>query len=187
MVKLYRYLYLLIVISLIVTACSPRATQAPFVIRESFQHGDLLGKSLHDMFVEDWMTANHCASASPFQVCKDAGIAVWLDAEQTVKKIYLYLNNQAGFHPFQGPLPLGLKFYDTMGAVEYKLGKLDVREGLHKAENAGLPEEGASPDHVHYWAVYKRYGITIIYNSPSVDEDATIYAIVVSDKKEMGS
>jgi hypothetical protein len=43
-----------------------------------------------------------------------------------------------------------------------------------------LPDEGSSPDHFHYWAVYKHLGMTIIYNSPFVDEDATIYAILVS-------
>ena len=178
--KIYRYLYILSVVSLVITACSPRAVQTPLSTQEVFHHGEILGKSLHDMMVAEWMTTNHCTSAFPFQVCRDAGIAVWLDAEQTVKKIYLYLNNEAGFSPYKGALPLGLKFYDTMGAVEYKLRKLDSSDGSPKARNHGLPEEGSSPDHTHFWAVYKRYGITVIYNSPFTDEDATIYAIVVS-------
>jgi hypothetical protein len=61
-----------------------------------------------------------------------------------------------------------------MGAVEYKLKRRGVG-------NAGLPDEGSSPDHLHYWATYKQVGMTIIYNSPSPEyEDATIYAILVS-------
>ena len=48
------------------------------------------------------------------------------------------------------------------------------------AWNAGLPDEASSPDHIHYWAVYKELGLTVIYNSPGVDEDAYIYAILLS-------
>ena len=177
--KIYRCIRL-IVLALAVTACSSRASQASFSTQEVSPQGVILGKSLHDRAVADWMTANHCTSVAPFQVCKDAGIAVWLDAEQTVKKIYLYLNNESGFNPYKGALPLGLKFYDSMGAVEQKLRKLDIGGGSHIARNDGRPDEGASPDHMHYWAVYKRYGITIIYNSPFTDEDATIYAIVMN-------
>jgi hypothetical protein len=92
--------------------------------------------------------------------------------------VFLYLNKAKGFAPdekdftpYKGKLPLGLKFYDTMGAVEYKL----KRQGVG---NNGLPDSGATPDHVHYMASYRQAGITIIYNSPP-DEDAMIYAVFV--------
>ena len=60
-----------------------------------------------------------------------------------------------------------------MEAVEYKLKK----QGIGKD---GLPDAGATPGHLHYWANYHQAGLTIIYNSPSAeDEDATIYAILI--------
>jgi hypothetical protein len=59
--------------------------------------------------------------------------------------------------------------------VEYRLKK----QGVGKA---GLPDESSSPDHIHYWALYKQAGITIIYNSPVADEDANMYAIVISNE-----
>ncbi len=100
-------------------------------------------------------------------------MALWTDSNQVVETIYLYLNNSDGFEPYQGKLPFGLKFYDTLGAVEYKL----KRQGVG---NAGLPDEGAVPDHMHYRATYRQAGLTIIYNFPFPDEDATIYAVLVS-------
>jgi hypothetical protein len=57
-------------------------------------------------------------------------------------------------------------------------GKLD--DALQPTSLAGLPDEGSSPDRMHYWAVYKRLNITIVYNSPLADEDAYIYAILVT-------
>ena len=44
---------------------------------------------------------------------------------------------------------------------------------------AGLPDESGTPDHMHYWAVYKELGMTVMYNTPGEDEDAYIYAIAV--------
>jgi hypothetical protein len=42
---------------------------------------------------------------------------------------------------------------------------------LHQAS---LPDEAGSPDHMHYWAMYKRLGMMVMYNSPGADEDAYI-------------
>jgi hypothetical protein len=134
----------------------------------------LLGKSLTDKVVADFIASNNCSSAAQFQLCEDVGVALLIDLNQIVETVYLYLNNTEGFGPYQGELPFGLKFYDTMGAVEYKL----KRKGVG---NAGLPDSGATPDHLHYRANYQQVGMTIIYTSPSLeDEDATIYAILVS-------
>jgi hypothetical protein len=49
--------------------------------------------------------------------------------------------------------------------------------------NNGLPDEARVPDRMHYWAFYKQAGVTIIYNAPFPDEDATIYAILVTLEK----
>jgi len=134
---------------------------------------DVLGKSLDDKIVLDFIASNNCARVASYHVCRESGIALWLNSDKIVKTIYLYSNNPDGFAAYKGELPFGLKFYDTQGAVEYKL----KRQGVG---NQGLPDEGNSLDHFHYRAVYKKYGITIMYNSPFPDENATIYAIVVN-------
>jgi hypothetical protein len=76
------------------------------------------------------------------------------------------------------PLPYGLTAQDTRANVEQKLGQPRVIYAPQAGWEPGLPDEGGSPDHVHYWAIYKRFGFTIVYNSPSpTDQSATIHAI----------
>lgn len=99
-------------------------------------------------------------------------MALRTDSNQVVETIYLSLNNADGFEPYKGELPFGLKFYDTMGAVEYKL----KRQGVG---NDGLPDVGATLDYMHYRAIYHQAGMTILYNTPFADEDATIQAILL--------
>ena len=78
-------------------------------------------------------------------------------------------------------LPFNLEMEETMAEVERKLGQ-PVFAGVPQAGwEVGLPDEGGSPDHVHCWAVYDRFGVTVVYNSPSVsDKNATIHAILVN-------
>jgi len=133
----------------------------------------LLNKPLHDRVMVDFLAENSCSSANQFLLCQDIGMALWIDSDQ-VEIVYLYLNNTQGFAPYKGEIPFGLKFYDTMGAVEYKLKKQGVGKG-------GLPDSGETPDHMHYLATYKQAGLSILYNSPFADEDANIYAILLSN------
>jgi len=78
-------------------------------------------------------------------------------------------------------LPFNLDMQDTMATVEQKFGQ-PVHVGVPQAGwVVGLPDEGGSPDHIHYWAVYKRFGVTVVYNSPSAnDKNATISTILVN-------
>jgi hypothetical protein len=176
-IKRFKSLFILIGTLLLLTACGPWTVQpqpkeqmAPKVAA----YKDVLGRSVTDNEVVDFMIRNNCSSANQFQLCKEIGMALWVTSDQVVETVYLYLNQADSFIPYKGELPNGLKFYDSMGAVEYKL----KRKGMG---NAGLPDEGSSPDHLHYWATYKQAGMTIVYNSPSPeDEDATIYAILMS-------
>ena len=79
------------------------------------------------------------------------------------------------------PLPYGLTTQDTMATVEQKLGQPRVTYAPQAGWEPGLPDEGSSPDHSHYWAIYKRFGLTIVYNSPfASDKSATIDAISVN-------
>jgi hypothetical protein len=76
------------------------------------------------------------------------------------------------------PLPYGLTAKDTMATVEQKLGQPREIYVPQAGWEPGLPDEGGSPDHVHYWAIYRRFGVTIVYNSPSPNnKNATIHAI----------
>jgi hypothetical protein len=79
-------------------------------------------------------------------------------------------------------LPYGLTTEDTMASVEHKLGQPKVTYAAQAGWEPGLPDEGGSPDHVRYWAIYKRFGLTVVYNSPSAsDKGATIHAIYVDE------
>lgn len=79
-------------------------------------------------------------------------------------------------------LPYGLTLQDTMASVEQKLGQPRVMFAPQAGWEAGLPDAGGSPDHLRYWAVYRRFGVTIVYNTPSLmDKNATIYDIIVDE------
>jgi len=165
------------VLPLLIVSCTLHTVQAQseeHVTQHTVPYANLLGKSLADKVVADFIASNNCSSAAQYQLCEDVGVALLLDLNQIVETVYLYLNNVEGFAPYKGALPFGLKFYDTMGAVEYKLRRKSVG-------SAGLPDAGDTPDHLRYQANYQQVGMTIIYNSPSAeDEDATVYAILVN-------
>jgi hypothetical protein len=62
------------------------------------------------------------------------------------------------------------------------LGQPKEVHALQAGWKPGLPDEGGSPDHFHYWAIYKRFGLIVVYNSPSAnDKSATIHTILVSE------
>ena len=142
----------------------------------------VLGKSLKDKELADFVASNNCSSAGQFQLCQDAGVALWLDQSQKVNTIYLYALSGNGFAPYTGELPFGLTSNDTMSIVEEKFGSPFVPQVPQAGWKPGLPDRGSSPDHIHYWAVYDRFGVTIIYNTPFAnDKNASIHAVLVSE------
>lgn len=174
LIKLFGMLAL---ISLLVSGCAAQPAQAgqgDRAVPKTAVYESILGKPLNDEDVAEFLAGNQCSSVDHFLLCNDTGMALWVDSNQVVETVYIYLNGAEGVVPYKGELPYGLKFYDIKDAVEYKLKK----QGVGKD---GLPDEGVTPDHLHYWATYHEAGMTIIYNSPSMDdEDASIYAILVS-------
>ena len=175
--KFFKNLSIFATLALFATACGAQTVQDQSE-EKGAAYQATLGKSLNDEDVVNFITSNNCSPVSQFQLCSEAGIALWSDANQIVKMVYLYSGNTDGITRYQGDLPFGLSFYDPMWRVEEKLRDLDSDDALRQA---GLPEEGSSPDHFHYWAVYKRLGMTVIYNSPAADQDAYIYAILLSN------
>lgn len=167
-------------ISLFIGGCAGqpvRAEPAETDAAAAVSYHVVIGKPLDDNEVANFIATNHCSPAAEYQLCQDAGMALWTDSDLVVKTVYLYAGSSAGFRRYRGQLPHGLSFYDPMWRVEEKLRDLDANDTL---QQLGLPDEGVSPDHMHYWAMYKRLGMTVIYSSPGRDEDAYIYAIVVS-------
>src|SRR5687768_12544048 len=172
----------LAVLSLLLMGCSAQAVQLESKTNsapEAASYLAVLGKSLNDKDVTDFMVANNCSIEAQFQVCREAGMAFWIDPNQVVDTVYLYSRNAEGFRKFIGKLPFGLTFYDPMWQVQEKLSNLNENDQA-TAWNSSLPDEASSPDHIHYWAFYKELGMTVIYNSPGADEDAYIYAILLS-------
>lgn len=149
-------------------------------ITKAADYETVLGKTLNDDEVDDFIFSNGCASQGQFQVCSDAGVALWIGLDQKVETVYLYPSTIQGFGAYKGKLPFGLSPRDTRANVEDKLGQPKVERVPQAGWVPGLPDESATPDHTHDWAVYKRFGVTIIYNSPSAtDKGASIYAVVV--------
>lgn len=176
--KIYQTLSFMAVMVLFVTACgAPAAQAAP----AAASYKAVLGKQISDNSVADFI-ANNCSSANQFQLCQDAGMALWVDPSQKVNTVYLYALGANGFAPYQGELPFGLVASDTMANVEQKLGNPKEVHAPQVGWEPGLPDEGGAPDYLHYQAIYRRFGVTIIYNSPSAnDKNATIHAVLVSE------
>ena len=175
-----RTLGILSAIPLLLSACGGQTVQAePEVssVPNTVAYQVVLGKSLNDRAVSDFVTSNNCSSAGEFQLCKDVGMALWIDESQIVQMVYLYAGNVDGFRRYRGKLPFDLSFYDPMWKVEEKLKDPNADNTI---QLSGLLDETGSPDHVHYWVIYNHLNMTVIYNSPGADEDAYIYAILVT-------
>lgn len=140
-----------------------------------------LGKSVSDRSVADFIASNSCHASGSFQLCPSAGLALWTDELHIVETAYLYIASSGNFAPYRGELPLGLERTDTMRDIEEKLGHPVVVYAPQAGWEPGLPDEGSAPDRIHYRAAYSRFGITILYNSPSPnDKNTGIYAILIS-------
>ena len=177
-------LSILIAVVLFVTAYSAVVVQAQASAKDIPQaaaYESILGKSLSDKAVDDFIVSNRCSGTGQFQVCKQAGVALWIGQDQKVETVYLYPKQVDGFGAYTGTLPFGLVAKDTRTSVEEKLGHPRVTSAPQAGWVPGLPDENAIPDHIHAWSMYKRFGVTIIYNSPSAaDKGATIHSILVS-------
>lgn len=179
--KLFKTLSLLAALAFFATACIPPVMDVAQAAPAAVSYQATLGKSISDQTVADFMANNSCAPAGSFQLCQDSGLALWADEDQIVKIAYLQIDNSEDFASYKGALPMGLARSDTMEVVEQKFGQPKVPQAPQAGWEPGLPDEGSSPDHMYYWAVYKRFGVTIIYNSPSAnDKNATIHAILVN-------
>jgi len=180
--KLHGLFCILVTFVFFTTACGPQANQTKVSERQNPSIAnvqDMIGKPLSDHAVAKYILGNNCSSNGYFQLCYESGLALWVDTNEMVKSIYLYSGNADGFNRYPGKLPYGITFYDPMWLVIDKLKSFDEGDALNETSIAGLPETEGSPDHMHYWAEYKRFNMIVIYNEPFPDEDAYIYAVVL--------
>lgn len=181
--KRFQILSILAALALFATACGAQVVQAQQAqaAPKAAAYETVLGKSLHDQDVADFIVSNNCSSTGQFQLCNAAGVALQVGQGQKVETVYLYPNKTDVFSAYRGALPLGLAFNDTMADVEDWFGQPNVEYAPQAGWEPGLPDQSGTPDRAHYWAMYERFGLTIIYNSPSTtDKGATIHAILVS-------
>ena len=59
---------------------------------------------------------------------------------------------------------------------------LDSANTLYQA---GLPDETGAPDHMHYRAMHKRLGLTVIYNSPGLMKMPTSMPLLSASSKSL--
>jgi hypothetical protein len=110
------------------------------------------------------------------QRCGDGSVT----GQPKSRTVYLYPKKIDDFEAYKGNC-LRLSANDTMASVQEKFGQPKVQHVPQAGWESGLPDESGTPDHTHYWAMYKYFGVTIVYNTPSAtDQGATIYAILVS-------
>jgi hypothetical protein len=155
--------------ALFITSCSAQSVQAA---SKPALYEALLGKSLADQEVIDFIATNDCSAAGQLRLCHEMGLALGLNSNRVVQTVFLYVEDTDGFKAYQGELPFGLKNNDSRAVVETKLKERRV--------GTGTPNEQGLFDRTHCWATYYAAGMSIIYNSPSVQEKgAGMRAIIV--------
>jgi hypothetical protein len=176
----FRISNILALLSLCISGCAIQTVEAqPASVATAIPLGYqiILGKSVHDQAVVNFLADNHCSTSVQFELCKEVGMSFWIDSNQQIGTAYLYSGNADGFQRYRGKMPYGITFYDPMWLVQEKLSALDKD---NQSQKTGLPDEADSPDHIHYWAAYKQLGLVLIYDTGIADPDAYIYAVLVS-------
>lgn len=177
--KLFKTLSFLAAVVFLVTAFIPSVVEVARAAPAEVSYRAVLGKSLGDQAVADFIASNDCKRSGAFTLCPRAGVAFWANKDRIIKTAYLYVSSANGFAAYKGDLPMNLEAGDTMSDVEIKMGQFRVPHAPQAGWDPGLPDEGSTPDHAHYWAIYHRFAFTVIYSSPDpADKNASIYAIL---------
>ena len=141
--KLFKTLSLLATIAFFASACVPPVVDVAQAAPAAPSYQVMLGKSVRDRDVADFIISNSCIPSGSFQLCKSAGLALRVDEDQFVETAYLYLDRYGDFAPYRGALPLALARQDTRTDVEHKLGQPKVEHAPQAGWELGLPDEGA--------------------------------------------
>ena len=179
--KNYPLFSIVVVIVLFAIAFGTLVVQAEHLERPASlvpNYHRMVGQSLADKAVADFIAANHCTSANQYQLCEATGIALAMNGDRTIKTLVLFPGRTNGFAAFRGELPLNLRWNDSLASVNRKLGVSPDETFL---QEAGLPNESGIPENIRLWAVYEEAGVTVIYNTLSADsQSASIHAILIT-------
>ena len=174
--RLIKFISVLGVIALLCIVYKVQTTQTAVPIAYQV----VLQNLLNDRPAVDFITSHNCSTSGNFQLCPSDGVALQVNSHKIIEQVYLYVDGTGGFAVFSGELPYNIAIEDTMGEVEQKLGYPIVPQMPQLGWSPRLPDAGGTPDHIHYWAVYKQFDLTIVYNSPSPeDKNAGIHMIVI--------
>ena len=104
-------LIILAAITIFVAACSTPVVQAqplePAAPKASTYQA-VLGKSVNDKAVADFIASNYCSTDEQFALCPSLGLALWADSSQRIKMAYLYARESSFNAAYQGELPFSL-------------------------------------------------------------------------------
>src|SRR5687768_14140245 len=105
--KRFRTFSILGAIALFATACGAQAVQAQpdeRVAPKAVTYEAVLNKSINTKESVDFIASNNCTPSGQFQQCRSVGLALWADANKTIKTAYLYLSNADDFATYKGHL-----------------------------------------------------------------------------------
>jgi len=181
--RLFKFIGVLLVIGLLGFAYKAQITRAAMTI----DYRVVLEYSLNDTSVANFVVNHDCAaSAGDFQICPAAGVALRMNQPNVIGQVYLYVNGDPSFASFTGKLPYEITSTDTMANVQRKLGNPKIPQMPVLGWEPRLPDIGNTPDHIHYWATYKDFRLTVVYNTPAGNDlEAGIYMIIVDAEPVM--
>jgi hypothetical protein len=175
--RLFKFLSVLFVVTVLVAAYRVQTTQASIAV----DYQVALYHSLDDHSAASYFVAHNCTATGDFRACPESGVAFQVDERGLIRQVYFYVQQGDGFSPFSGELPFGIDASDTMADVQRKLGHPKVPQIPMLGWEPELPSYGGSPDHIHYWAVYEQYSLTVVYNTPLANDlNASIQLILIS-------
>jgi len=180
--KFFKFLSVLAVITLFTTAYKAQTTRAAMTV----DHRVILEYSLNDTSVARFVVNHNCAASGNFLICPETGVVLHMNQPNLIGQVYLYVNGDPPIESFTGKLPYEITSTDTMADVQRKLGHPKIPQMPAFGWEPGLPDTGGTPDHIHYWATYKTYRLTVVYNTPAGNDlGAGIYMIIIDAEPAM--
>src|SRR5512133_1856988 len=111
--KLFNPLSFLMAMAFLLTACATAVAQTVKAAPAEANYQSMLGRSVNDRSVANFIASNDCDQSGSFQLCRNAGLALWMDQNQIVRTAYLYARESQNFSAYKGELPFGLTPDDT--------------------------------------------------------------------------
>jgi hypothetical protein len=125
----------------------------------------LLGLTLSDQAVVDFILGNNCVLVGMHYMCRSVGVELSLTTSQKVVTVFLFAEGAEGYKKFKGKLPFGLSWAHTRAQIE---------------ANLGAPTASGGGGSMNYWVSYQPRKLGITYKTLSTtDMDATMHNLQV--------